>query len=111
MTLPRDDDRIAHMVEACEQAAEFVDGRTRADFDHDRMLQLALTKLIEIIGEAAKSVSDETRARYPDVPWSKAARARDFLTHHYFQIDLDRLWDTVTESLPALKVALPSPSS
>jgi uncharacterized protein with HEPN domain len=111
MTLPRDDDRIAHMLEACEQAAEFVDGRTRTDFDHDRMLQLALTKLVEIIGEAAKSVSDESRARYPDVPWSEAARARDFLTHHYFQIDLDRLWYTVTESLPALKAALPAPAT
>lgn len=111
MTLPRDDDRIAHMIEACEQAAEFVSGRTRADLDHDRMLQLALTKLVEILGEAAKSVSEETRARYPDVPWSEAARARDFLAHHYFQIDLDRLWDTVTESLPALRAALPPAAS
>lgn len=111
MTLPRDDDRIAHMIEACDQAAEFVSGRTRADLDHDRMLQLALVKLVEIIGEAAKAVSEDTRARYPVVPWSIAARTRDRLTHHYFEVDLDRLWDTVTESLPALKAALPSPSS
>lgn len=87
MTSPRDGDRIAHMIEACEQAAEFVAGRTRADLDHDRMLQLALVKLIEIIGEAAKAVSEDTRARYPDVPWSTAARTRDRLTHHYFEVD------------------------
>ena len=111
MTLPRDDDRVAHMIEACEQAAEFVAGHTRADLDHDRMLQLALTKLVEIVGEAAKAVTEETRARYPNVPWSEASRARDFLAHHYFQIDLDRLWDTVTESLPALEAALRSPQS
>jgi uncharacterized protein with HEPN domain len=109
MTLPRDDDRIAHMIEACEQAATFVNGRTRADLDHDRMLQLALTKLVEIVGEAAKSVTEPARARYPDVPWSEASRARDFLAHHYFQIDLDRLWDTVTESPPALATALRTP--
>ncbi len=106
MTLPRDDDRIAHMIEACEQATEFVAGRTRTDLDHDRMLELALTKLVEIVGEAAKSVTEETRARYPDVPWSEASRARDFLAHHYFQLDLDRLWETVTESLPALLAGL-----
>ena len=111
MTSPRDDDRIAHMIEACDQAAEFVAGRTRADLEYDRMLTLALVKLVEIIGEAAKAVSEDTRERYPGVPWSIAARTRDRLTHHYFEVDLDRLWDTVTESLPALREALPSPPS
>jgi uncharacterized protein with HEPN domain len=107
MTSPRDDDRIAHMVEACDQAAEFVAGHTRDDLGHDRMLQLALVKLVEIVGEAAKAVSDDTRAQYPAVPWSIAARTRDRLTHHYFEVDLDVLWTTITESLPALRAALP----
>ena len=80
MTSPRDDDRVAHIVDACEQAASFISGKTRDDLEHDRMLQLALVKLVEIIGEAAKAVSDETRRRYPDVPWSLAARTRDRLT-------------------------------
>ena len=108
MTSPRDDDRIAHMIAACDQAATFVAGRTRDDLDEDRMLQLALVKLVEIVGEAAKAVSDDTRRRYPEVPWSAAARTRDRLTHHYFEVDLDRLWTTVTESVPALRAALPS---
>jgi uncharacterized protein with HEPN domain len=108
MTQPRDDERIAHIIEACEQAAEFTGGRTRDDLELDRILQLALVKLVEIVGEAAKGVTDETRARYPDVPWSLAARTRDRLSHHYFEIDLDRLWITVTESLPALLVQLPA---
>ena len=68
MTSPRDDDRVAHIVDACEQAASFISGKLRDDLEHDRMLQLALVKLVEIIGEAAKAVSDETRRRYPDVP-------------------------------------------
>ena len=110
MTQPRDDDRIGHIIEACEQAAEFIAGRTREDVEHDRMLQLALvTRLVEIVGEAAKAVSEATRARYPDVPWSLAARMRDRLIHHYFDIDFDRLWDTVTESLPALLATLRAP--
>lgn len=111
MTQPRDDDRIAHIIEACEQAAEFTAARTREDLERDRMLQLALVKLVEIVGEAAKAVTDETRARYPDVPWSLAARTRDRLIHHYFEIDLDRLWTTVTENLPALLAALRTPDS
>lgn len=109
MTKPRDDDRIAHIIEACEEAAEFTAGRSRDDLEHDRMLQLALMKLVEIIGEAAKALTDDTRARYPEAPWSLAARTRDRLTHRYFEIDLDRLWSTATESLPALLAALRAP--
>ena len=66
------------------------------------MLRLALTKLVEIVGEAAKQVSQPTRQAIPSVPWSAAARMRDRLVHHYFDIDLDVLWATVTDDLPAL---------
>ena len=106
MTSPRDDDRVAHIVDACEQAASFVAGKTRDDLEHVRMLQLAMVKLVEIIGVADKAVSDDTGRRYPDVPWSLAARNRDRLTHHYFEVDLEVLWSTVTESLPALLAGL-----
>jgi uncharacterized protein with HEPN domain len=71
------------------------------------MLRLALTKLVEIVGEAAKQVTPAGRAELPDVPWSAAARMRDRLVHHYFDIDLDVLWQTVTEDLPALLALLP----
>lgn len=71
------------------------------------MLKLALTKLVEIVGEAAKQVSEPTRSQHPDVPWSAAARMRDRLVHHYFDIDLDILWTTVTADIPALLAVLP----
>ena len=63
---------------------------------------LALTKLVEIVGEAAKQVSESTRGRFPDIAWTDAARMRDRLVHHYFDLDLDVLWATVTEDLPEL---------
>lgn len=66
-----------------------------------------LTKLVEIVGEAAKQVTPATRAKYPAMPWTAAARMRDRLVHHYFDIDLDVLWSTVAEDLPALLAALP----
>jgi uncharacterized protein with HEPN domain len=70
-----------------------------------------LTKLVEIIGEAAKQVSPETRARFPGVPWCDTARTRGRLIHHYFDIDFDVLWPTVTVDLPQLLTALDSAGS
>lgn len=70
---------------------------------------MALTKLVEIVGEAAKQVSRETKAAHPEVPWSAAARMRDRLVHHYFDIDLDVLWSTVTVDLPLLLEVVPQP--
>jgi uncharacterized protein with HEPN domain len=94
---PPDDARLRHLREAAEKAIAFSHGRTRQDLDTDELLRLALTKLVEIVGEAAKLVSDETRKQYPDVAWTAAGRTRDRLVHHYFDIELDVLWSTVTE--------------
>lgn len=102
MTLPPDEVRIRHIRDAAETAARFIEGRQRADLEADEMLRLALTKLVEVIGEAAKQVSDETRARFPEAAWVDASRMRDRLVHPDFDIDLDVLWATVTEDLPSL---------
>ena len=62
-----DDARLEHLVEAAQNAVDDAAVRTRADLDDDELLRLALTKLVEIVGEAAKRVSPETIKRYPDV--------------------------------------------
>src|SRR5438309_4971282 len=102
MTLPPDEVRLRHIRDAAETAERFVAGRERSALESDEMLRLALTKLVEIVGEAAKQVSEETRARFPRVAWADASRMRDRLVHHYFAVDLDVLWATVTEDLPNL---------
>lgn len=107
MTPPEDVVRIRHLQEAAQKAIGFSQGRTRQSLDDDELLRLALTKLIEIVGEAAKQVTEVTRQAHPSVPWSAAARMRDRLIHHYFDIDLDVLWATVTEDLPRLLRELP----
>ncbi len=104
---PPDEVRLRHLVEAAEKAIAFCEGRTRQDLATDEMLRLALTKLVEIVGEAAKLITEATRERYPGVPWAAAARMRDRLVHHYFDIDLDVLWSTINEDLPELLRALP----
>ena len=106
---PDDEIRLTHLREAATTAIDFARGRARADLDTDEMLRLALTKLVEIVGEAAKGMSPQGRASLPGVPWSAAARMRDRLVHHYFDIDLDVLWVTIGEDLPALLHALSEP--
>lgn len=106
---PDDTIRLLHLREAATTALRFTEGRTRSDLDDDEMLRLALTKLIEIVGEAAKQVSIEGKAEYPAVPWSAASRMRDRLVHHYFDIDLDVLWATISHDLPAVLAALDEP--
>ena len=109
MTPPDDRIRLAHLREAAEKAILFSRATTRQGLQDDEVLRLAMTKLVEIVGEAAKQVSQPTRQAMPSVPWSAAARMRDRLVHHYFDIDLDILWATVTQDLPALLAMLPEP--
>ena len=105
---PEDRIRLRHLREAATKAISYSEGRQRVDLDNDELLRLALTKLVEIVGEAAKSISITGRASLPDVPWRAAARMRDRLVHHYFDINLDVLWQTITEDLPQMLATLPS---
>lgn len=99
---PDDRWRIQHMIEAAEQALAFIEGRERADLDRDQMLQLALTRAVEIVGEAATQVSEAGRAELPAIPWPQVIGMRNRLVHAYFDVNLNILWDTVQLALPAL---------
>jgi len=94
--------RVQHMIDAASRAASMAAGRRRADLDENEMLFLALTRLVEIVGEAAKSVGVETRERHPRVPWRAMAGARDRLIHGYFDVDRDVLWRMVSIDLPGV---------
>jgi uncharacterized protein with HEPN domain len=103
---PDDRIRILHMIEAAEAVATFVAGRSRANTDTDSMLLFAVVRAVEIIGEAASTVSPETRAAVPAVPWAQIAAMRNRLIHAYFDIDHDILWRTAIEEVPALLTLL-----
>ena len=70
--------------------------------DADHQLTLALTRLVEIIGEASRYVSEETKQRNPQIRWKEIAGTRARLAHGYFDVDLDILWEIVTADLPPL---------
>ncbi len=104
----RGDDRtrLQHMLDAAREACFFASGQTRESLDTDRKLALSLVRDIEIIGEAASRVSDECQNENPLVPWRNIVAMRNRLIHAYFDVDLDRVWDTVTEDLPPLITTL-----
>lgn len=112
--MPRDrkrqsiDDRVRleHMLEAARDASQFVVGRSRADLDTDAMLLRALTNAVQEIGEAAANMSDEGRARVPNLPWGQIVAMRNVLVHVYWGVDRNRLWMTATSDMLILIEAI-----
>jgi len=94
--------RVRHMIDACEELLSFAEGKSRKDFDTDRMLILSIIKDIEIIGEAANKVSEETKLNYPDIPWAEIIGMRNRLIHSYFDVDTEIVWTSVTNDVPEL---------
>jgi len=97
MSLPDDFTRLRHMLNAAQKAVDFVQGRNRGDLDSDEQLALSLTRLLEVIGEAAGKVSEPGRESYPGIPWPQVVGMRNRLIHGYFEVDLDEIWRTVQE--------------
>ena len=81
-------------------------GRSRADLDTDRLLNLSLVRLLEIIGEAANRISKDVQDEHPEIPWSNIIGLRHRLIHGYSSIDLDIVWQIVTADLQPLVAAL-----
>ena len=106
--MTRHDDliRLRHMLDQAREAVDMTRGRTRDDLRQNRMLQLALVRLIEIVGEAAARVTPDGQQRYPAIPWQRARAMRNRLIHGYDQVDLDVLWDTLTDDFPPLMAEL-----
>jgi uncharacterized protein with HEPN domain len=94
--------RLRHMLAAAREAAQMAQGKTRADLDADRPLNLSIVRLLEIVGEAASRVPAPERVRYPGIPWPQIVGLRNRLIHGYDNVDFDILWQVVTHDLPPL---------
>lgn len=93
---------LEDILEALDDIRSFTEGG-KGVFETSREKQYAVLRCFEIIGEAAKSVSDSLKAQYPDVPWKQMAGMRDKLMHEYFGVSLERVWDAAERDLPPLR--------
>ncbi len=94
--------RLHHMLDYAREAVEMAEGTTAEDLIENRQLALALTHLVELVGEAASQVPPDVQSRYSDLPWSKIISTRNRLIHGYEGVDYNILWDTITYDLPLL---------
>lgn len=92
-----------------QEAIDFCHGQTLATFASDRMRHLAVVRLIQLLGEASIRLSDETRQKYPAVPWHQLRAMRNILVHQYEGIDDAIVWKTAVERLPELISSLQMP--
>lgn len=98
--------RLLHMRDYAKQALGMVSGKTREDLDKNEMLRLALTRLMELVGEAAAQYPRELQAQYPQIPWPKLISMRNKLIHAYDFVDYDIVWGAITKNIPQLLAEL-----
>jgi uncharacterized protein with HEPN domain len=96
---------LQDIAESCDKILRFTAGLSQPDLIGDDKTYDAVVRNLEIIGEAAKHISEDLRGQMPDIEWRKAAGLRDMLAHAYFGIDNDILWDVVQNKVPQLAKA------
>lgn len=104
---------LSDMLQAAQAALGHVAGKSREDYEHQKLIRDAVERNIEIIGEAARRLSDEFRAQHPEIPWRVIMATRHILAHDYDEVDNDIVWRIITDHLPVLiqqlRALLPPP--
>jgi uncharacterized protein with HEPN domain len=96
-----DDERIDDIIEAASEIVAIVEAGWTA-WERDHVRQLAVERLLEIIGESARAMTDSGRAQHPEIPWSDVIGLRTVLAHHYHRVDPDQVWTIATKDVPEL---------
>jgi len=107
--LLRMQDYLEHIVEAIDRIIVYTNGINEADFMADRKTQDAVIRNLEIVGEAAQNIRQrfpDFVASHPELPWRSAYGMRNALTHGYFAVELDQVWTTIQDDLPAFRTSL-----
>lgn len=101
-----DSERLADILDAVQRIRRHVKAGDRRGFDEDEVLQSAVLRWFEIIGEASRGLTDQFRDEHPEVPWREVFGMRNRVTHGYFDIDLDVVWNTIMNDLPGVDEAV-----
>ena len=94
---------VDHILDCIRKINEYSKGLSLKEFKKNELVQDAIIRNIEIIGEASKKITPETKQTYYNVPWKEIAGMRDKLIHAYFGVNLPLVWETVKKDLPQLK--------
>ncbi len=97
---------VRHMLDAARKAVQFTQGKSQHELEADEILSLAVIRLLEIVGEGARRISEPYRTVHPQIPWRLITGTRDRLAHGYDQINYDIVWTILTDELPPLIAAL-----
>ncbi len=97
---------LQDIVEASERIASYVKEVTYVEFETDQMRIDAVIRNLQIIGEAVKKLPDSIRDRYPNIAWQEIAGLRNRVTHVYFNVDINIIWDVVQSELPLLQTQI-----
>jgi uncharacterized protein with HEPN domain len=98
----RPEQRIDDVIECCEKILRFTSGMDQERLVEQELVMDAVLRNIEIIGEATKHIPDDVRARMPGIEWKKIAGMRDWISHTYYRVDDDIVWDAVATKVPEL---------
>ena len=106
--MEKDSVYLKHILDAIIAIEGYIEKVDFADFQEhkNKLTQDGVMRELEIIGEAAKSLSAEFKSSYSEIPWKDIMSMRDRLIHEYFGVDLKVVWETVQEDLPKLKAQI-----
>ncbi|OGJ50969.1 hypothetical protein A2335_03455 [Candidatus Peregrinibacteria bacterium RIFOXYB2_FULL_32_7] len=90
---------LKHILDSARVINNFINESSQEDFLQNRMMQDAVIRNLEIIGEATKHLTKECKEKYPEVEWKRLTGMRDVLSHDYFGIDLNIIWEVITEKI------------
>ncbi|MEW6200466.1 MAG: DUF86 domain-containing protein [bacterium] len=96
---------LAHILERIERIAQYT-AAGKETFFSDPMMQDAVIRNLEIIGEAARRISREYQEKHPEIPWRGMKALRNVLIHEYEGVDMDQVWEVIEGELPPLKASL-----
>lgn len=96
-------DYVVDIIEAMKKIEKFTKNLTSEDFRADEKTVLAVIRLLEVIGEAAKKIPPAVKEKYKQIPWKRMAGMRDKLIHEYFGVNIKVVWKAIKEDLPGVK--------
>ena len=102
-------DFVSHMIEAVQRIERYTHGKTREQFLGDPLIQDAVLRNFENLGGASKNLLEElpdAPSRFPEIPFGKIYGTRNQLSHGYFFVDLEIIWETIENRIPSLRIAL-----